>query len=95
MEDDENVFIKCGIVLGCNGSEENVLYFVNKWIFEEVEEDLENEDEIMQWGDGKYYKRVLLGFKKKLKNKVLELESEHEECRKELKKCGKRRLLGF
>ena len=32
----------------------NALYLTNGLLFEEVEEDPENEDEIMQWGDGIY-----------------------------------------
>ena len=34
---------------------------------------------IEQWGDGKYYKRFLLGSKKKLENEVEELESKLKE----------------
>merc|ERR1712243_218095 len=85
-----NVFIKCGKVLRCD---ETTLYLVNGRLFEECEEDSENEDEIVQWGDGKYYKRFLLDSKKELeksnfelKNEKLELKSKNEEYRGKLNK---------
>ena len=41
---------------------------------------LKKEDDIEKWGDGKYYKRFLLGSEKKLENENLELESKLKEA---------------
>ena len=72
------MYVECGYILRRDGYEENTLYLVNGMLFEEVE-DPENEDDIEQWGDGKYYKRFLLGSEKKLESKL-------EECGKNLVK---------
>ena len=84
-EDDNEMYVECGYILRRDGYEENTLYLVNGMLFEEVE-DPENEDDIEQWGDGKYYKRFLLGSEKKLENEVEELESKLKECGKNLVK---------
>ena len=61
MKYNDEIYVKCGMVLRCD---ETTLYLVKNMVFQECE-DPENEDEIVQWGDGKYYKRVLLGYEKK------------------------------
>ena len=52
--DGENAFELCGMVVRDNEIEKTTLYFTNGMIFHECEdvEDLENKDEIVQWGDG-------------------------------------------
>ena len=50
----------------------------------DLERYLNIKDDIWQWEDGKYYKRVLLDSEKKLKNKNHELESEVEELKRKL-----------
>ena len=62
---------ECGIIMRFKGDEKAVLYFVKCSIFkqcEDSEEKFNNEDEIIQWGDGKYYKRLKLGSEKSLRN---------------------------
>ena len=87
VEYDEYIFVKCGRVLRHNGSEEGAVYMVNGMLFTECEEGDKNNKEIEKWGDGKYYKRVLLGSEKKLKNKNDELTSENEDLKSELEEC--------
>ena len=79
--------MKCGRVLRHNGSEEGAVYMVNGMLFQECEEGDKNNKEIEKWGDGKYYKRLLLGSEKKLKNKNDELTSESEDLKSELEEC--------
>ena len=80
--------MKCGEVFRYNGSEENALYLVKGILFQECK-DLErylniNEDDILQWEDGKYYKRVLLDSEKKLKRRNLELKKRNIELENEI-----------
>ena len=57
-EDANEMYVECGYILRRDGSDETTLYLVNGRLFEECEEqDSENEDDIENWGDGKYYKR--------------------------------------
>ena len=93
-EDANEMYLECGYILRRDGSEETTLYLVNGRLFEECEEeDSENEDDIEKWGDGKYYKRFLLGSEKKLENENLELESKLKECGKNLAKCGQKEAI--
>ena len=82
-DDEKEIYVKCGMVLRCD---ETTLYLVNGRLFEECEEDSENEDEIVQWGDGKYYKRFLLDSEKELEKRNLELKKRKLELKIELKK---------
>ena len=68
-----------------NGSEENALYLVKGILFQEckdLERYLNIKDDIWQWEDGKYYKRVLLDSEKKLKRRNLELKKRNLELKK-------------
>ena len=92
-EDANEMYVECGYILRRDGSEETTLYVVNGRLFEECEKDPENEDDIEKWGDGKYYKRFLLGSEKKLEKRNLEFESKLKECGKNLVKCGQKEAI--
>ena len=71
-DDEKEMYVKCGIILRHNRSEEIALYLVNGMLFEECNYfENTNEDDIVQCEDGKYYKRVLLDSEKKLKRETL------------------------
>ena len=60
-------------------------------LLEEVEDVRKyNEDVIVQWGDGKFYKRFILRSEKKFENEKLELKNELEELKSENKWMSKR-----
>ena len=61
-DDEREMYVKCGMFLGHDDSEETVLYWVKGMLFEEythLKINFNTKDaEIWQWGDGKYYKMV-------------------------------------
>ena len=73
-DDNDEVHVRCGLVLRHNGSEENVIYLVKGILFTQCDGDFNiaigNNSEIVKWGDGKYYKRVVLGNKRNWKIKL-------------------------
>ena len=84
--------VECGYILRHDGSEENTLYLVNGMLFEEVEDPENEDDDIEQWGDGKYYKRFLLGSEKKLKTKLKKCRKNLVKWRQKAKNISKRLL---
>ena len=93
VDDEKEMYAKCGMILRYKWSEEIALYLVNGILFEECNYfENTNEDDIMQWDDGKYYKRVLLDSEKKLKNKNLELKKRNLESEKRNLELEKRNL---
>ena len=89
MKYNDEIYVKCGMVLRCD---ETTLYLVYGRLLEECEEDSENEDEIVQWRDGKYYKRFLLDSEKELENKYLKLKKINLELKKINHELKKRKL---
>ena len=60
---------------------------------EKCEEDQNNEDDIVQWGYGKYYKRFILGYEKELENEDLEMKNKIEYKNDELNKYGRKEAI--
>ena len=86
-DDEKEMYVKCGIILRPNGREETALYLVMDMLFEEcnyLEETSNIKDDIWQWEDGKYYKRVLLDSEKKLKRRNFELKKRNIELENEI-----------
>ena len=64
---DNEIYVKCGLVLKHPIHDVDTLYIVNGTLFMQCEKD-KNNDEIEKWGDGNYYKRLMLGNEKKLED---------------------------
>ena len=84
IEIDGNVYKLCGHAYK---SGTHTIYLFNGMLFEECE-DSNNEicREIVEWADGKYYKRLKYGWLKKLERKNKELERKNKELKIELHK---------
>ena len=84
IENNGDVYKLCGKVYKSGGHE---LYWVKGMLFEECE-DSNNEicREVVEWADGKYYKRLKYGWLKKLERKNKELKGKNKELKIELDK---------